>query len=138
MTGPADDLSVIFDDQARAVTIGRDRQIQIKPITVGAVRDFTLAVKPIAADVMAAVNGSGDLMLTLELHADRMIDAVSIGAGLPLDEVRGLQLDDFVRLAAAIIEVNTDFFVKRLLPTVKQEVAELQDKVQGGLTVFNA
>lgn len=138
MQTQADDLSVIFDDQARTVSIGQGREIKIKPITVGAVRDFTLAVKPIASDIMAAVNGSGDLILTLELHADRMIDAVSIGAGLSLDEVRSLQLDDFVRLAAAIIEVNTDFFVKRLLPTVKQEVAELQEKVQGGLTVFKA
>jgi len=110
----------------------------VTPIRMGNLQAFTQAIKPIASDVLDAMEGSGDLLTTIELHGERMIEAVQIATGVPRPELDSMMADDFVRLASAVIEVNADFFISRLLPAMKQEVETLQDRVRGGVTAFKA
>jgi len=133
----SDDLSVVFEPTTRTVTIGQD-QITVTPIRIGKLQAFTQAIKPIASDVLDAMEGSGDLLTTIELHGDRMIDAVQVATGIERGKLDEMLPDDFVRLTSAVVEVNADFFIKRLLPAMKQEVETLREKVHTGSTAFRA
>lgn len=133
----SDDLSVVFEPTTQTVTIGQD-QITVTPIRIGKLQAFTQAIKPIASDVLDAMEGSGDLLTTIELHGDRMIEAVQVATGLERGKLDEMLPDDFVRLTSAVVEVNADFFIKRLLPAMKQEVESLREKVHTGSTAFRA
>lgn len=132
-----DELSTMFQTPARDVQVG-ENTVTVTPIRMGNLQAFTQAIKPIASDVLDAMEGSGDLLTTIELHGERMIEAVQIATGVPRPELDSMMADDFVRLASAVIEVNADFFINRLLPAMKQEVETLQDRVRGGVTAFKA
>lgn len=131
----SDELSVVFEPTTRTVIIGQD-QITVTPIRIGKLQAFTQAIKPIAADVLDAMEGSGDLLTTIELHGDRMIEAVQVATGIERGKLDEMLPDDFVRLTSAVVEVNADFFIKRLLPAMKQEVETLREKVHTGSTAF--
>lgn len=131
------DLSVIFETKSRDVQVG-ENTVTVTPIKMGNLQAFTQAIKPIASDVLDAMEGSGDLLTTIELHGERMIEAVRIGTGIERQRLDEMLPDDFVRLASAVVEVNADFFIKRLLPAMKQEVETLQDRVRNGATLFKA
>lgn len=90
------------------------RAVEITPIRVRELAAFTRAVQPIAA----AAAGGADIASLLADHADAVIDATAIGARLERGFVLDLGLDELVELAGAVLTVNVDFFVHRLLPKV--------------------
>lgn len=94
------------------------RQIALRPVPMGKLQDFTLAVRPIAADLFMALEGTGDILQTIELHGDRMISAVAIATDIDRAELAELDLDLFLKLTEAVIEINADFFVRRLIPSL--------------------
>lgn len=87
-------------------------EIPVTPIRVRELAAFTRAVQPIAASVAAGA----DIASLLADHADAVIDAAAIGARVERDFVLDLGLDDMLDLAGAVLTVNLDFFVRRLLP----------------------
>lgn len=104
------------------------QEIKITPIQMQNLQRFSAAIMPIANDLLAAFEGSGDLFLTCSLHGDRMVEAV-VAAGVPRDLAQRARPDEFMRVAASVIEVNADFFVNRLLPQLKVTVAELNKSI---------
>ena len=114
------------------------KEITITPIRMGKLQAFTAAVKPIAGDLVEAIGGNGDMLTTIELHGDKMILAVSIATGLSVDELNDSEADEFVRLASAVIEVNADFFVRKLLPSVRGAVEKMTARARAGSGSFKA
>ena len=53
-------------------------------------------------------------------HGEAVIDAVAIASRRPPEWVTNLALDDAVRLAEAVFEVNADFFIQRVLPSLTE------------------
>jgi hypothetical protein len=94
-------------------------QITISPIRMGKLQAFTIAVEPVAQDFIDAINGEGNLLKTIKLHGGDLIDAVHIATGVPKEKLNDAMPDDFIKLAAAVVEVNADFFARRLLPAVR-------------------
>lgn len=94
---------------------------------MGKLQLFAAAVRPIAQDLLEALSGSGDLLVTCELHGDRMIDACE-AAGIDRNLLESATPDEFIKLAVVIMEVNSDFFINRLLPQMKESVAGLVNK----------
>lgn len=86
------------------------------PITPVKVRDlpaFVAAVEPIAREL-----ASGDIVGALARHADAVIEATAIGAGVERAWLGEQTPDVLVDLAARVLEVNADFFVQRVMPRV--------------------
>lgn len=89
------------------------KEIPVAPIKVRNIPAFARA----AAPVMAAM-ASGDLLAAVAEAGDELIAAVAIATGEPADWLGDLDADDFVRLAGAVIEVNADFFARKLAPAI--------------------
>lgn len=90
------------------------REIAITPIRVRELAAFSKAVRPLAADMAAG----GDIASLLAAHADAVIEAAAIGARVERGFVLDLGLEELFDLASAVLTVNLDFFVHRLLPKV--------------------
>lgn len=99
---------------APVIVLAGGRSVEITPIRVKELAAFSRAVQPIAASAAAG----GDIASLLANHADAVIDATAIGARVERDFVLDLGLDELVELASAVLTVNVDFFVHRLLPVV--------------------
>lgn len=95
--------------------------IELTPLKVGEVPAFARAVQPIAASLSA----SPDWLALLAEHGEAVIAALAIATRRPVDWVAGLDLDEAARLAEAVFEVNADFFIRRLLPSVTQAAARI-------------
>ena len=95
--------------------------IDLTPLKVGEVPAFARAVQPIAASLSA----SPDWLALLAEHGEAVIAAIAIATRRPVDWVAGLDLDEAVSLAEAVFEVNADFFIRRLLPSVTQAAARI-------------
>ena len=103
-----------------SLVIGGER-LELTPLRVGDVPAFARAVQPVAASLSA----SPDWLALLAEHGEAVIAAVAIATRRPVDWVAGLELDEAVRLAEAVFEVNADFFIRRLLPSVTQAAARI-------------
>lgn len=92
----------------------RDRVVDIRPLTVGQLPAFSRAVTPILPALL-----SGQIMPALMAEPEALVSAVAVSTGLDPADLRAMDPVDFVALAQAVIEVNVDFFARRLLPAAK-------------------
>ena len=97
------------------LVVGGER-LELTPLKVGDVPAFARAVQPVAASLSA----SPDWLALLAEHGEAVIDAVAIASRRPPEWVTNLALDDAVRLAEAVFEVNADFFIQRVLPSLTE------------------
>lgn len=97
----------------------------IAPVKVKDLPAFLAAVEPIAREL-----ASGDILAALAKHADRVIEATAIGAGVERAWLEAQTPDVLVDLAARVLEANADFFVRRVLPAIAA-AAERLAAIQG-------
>jgi hypothetical protein len=114
---------------------------RITPVRVRDLPAFLAAIEPIARDI-----ASGDILGALARNADSVITATAIGAGVERAWLEEQDAETLVDLAIRVLEVNADFFVRRLVPrltAVSERIAAItsggtngsQDSsVQGSLT----
>ncbi len=98
-----------------AITAEEAKTIEINPVIVGNLAAFVAAVMPIAQQMMR-----GDVVEALIKHTDNVITATAIGACVPRDRLDASGTDALAILAARVMEVNADFFARRLLPELTQ------------------
>jgi hypothetical protein len=103
------------------------QQIELTPIKVGEVPAFARALQPVTEHLSA----SPDWLALLALHGEAVIDVLAIASRRPLDWVTGLDLDEAVRLSEAVFEVNADFFIRRLLPTLTEAAGRIGQRLSG-------
>ena len=106
-----------FPPLARTVR-ARGEDLSIMPFVVGDVPAVIRSVR--AVEPMFAGVGADELdwIGILDQHGDDLINLIAVGARKPPAWVRELPMTDFLLLAAAVYEVNHDFFVHRLRSTV--------------------
>jgi hypothetical protein len=97
----------------------------IQPIKVRDLPRFLKAIEPIAAEL-----ASGDIAGALMRHADAVIEATAIGAGCERAWLEDQTPDVLAELAAKVLEVNADFFVRRVLPVIQGAAERLTQSVQ--------
>ena len=90
--------------------------LELTPIRVGELPAFARAVQPVAVSLSA----SPDWLALMAEHGEAVIEAVAIATRRPVDWVAGLGLDEAVRLTEAVFEVNADFFIQRVLPSLTE------------------
>ena len=110
------------------LVIGGERR-DLTPLKVGDVPAFARAVQPVAASLSA----SPDWLALLAEHGEAVIDAVAIASRRPPEWVTNLALDDAVRLAEAVFEVNADFFIQRVLPSLTEAATRINQTLGAGI-----
>jgi hypothetical protein len=103
--------------------------LAITPARVGEIPALIAAVRPLAG-VLAA--GEIDWLGLLESHFGEFVEIVALAARREPAWVRDLYPDEAIRLAAAVLEVNADFFVQRLVPEIERLALGLSAAGIGG------
>lgn len=102
--------------------------IEITPILTRELVPMIEACRPIMAEL-----ATGDAMAALANHPAALLRAVAIGARLDEARLGAMPLDELLALASAVIEVNADFFVRRLSPAMSLAM----ERVAKALSVTN-
>ena len=103
------------------------QSIEIAPVKVRDLPRLLKAIEPIAQELSA-----GDIAGALMRHADAVIEATAIGAGVERTWLEEQMPDVLAELAAKVLEVNADFFVRRVLPVVTAAAERLNKTASGG------
>ena len=71
-------------------------------------------------------------------NTDSIIDMVALLCNKDREWVEELSLDDLIALFSAIVEVNLDFFIQRLLPLLSGLAVEIGKNIQGKMPAGQA
>ncbi len=94
--------------------------VEVSPIKTRELPGFARAIEPIGALI-----AQGDFMGALAVHADKLIEAVCIGARLDRKQVDEFDLDDLLTLAGVVVQVNADFFSRAIAPGLAKILGDL-------------
>lgn len=103
------------------LTIG-GQGLTLVPVRLGQLPAFVRAVEPFAKSL---ASGQFDLLELFADHGGNVIRSLEIATGQPREWVESLELDEAVRLASAVLEVNADFFTRRVLPALNTALTAL-------------
>lgn len=111
---------------AKVIVIG-DETLDLTPIRVGEIPALSRAIQPLAIHLSV----SPDWLALISEHGETLIDALAIATRRPREWVAALELDDAVKLTSTVFEVNADFFIQRLLPSITEAAARLETRMPG-------
>lgn len=109
------------------LTIG-GKELVIRQLKVGAVPTVLRAVQPIAGLLMNTET-KVDFTQMFMLHSDECLNLLSILCGEDRDWVDNLEIDEAITLFNALLEVNLDFFVRRVLPLLSGALEKLTNNM---------
>ena len=118
----------ILAPQAAEMEIG-GAKVKIAPLRVGELPAMLKAVRPFATQLEA----DPDWLALLGEHGEALLDALAIACRRPRAWVDGLALDDALKLAAAVFEVNADFFVQRVAPNITELAERIGRRLDGSM-----
>ncbi len=98
------------------------RDLTLTPVRLGQLPAFVRAVEPFAKQI---AGGQFDPIELLADHGANVIRALEVATGQPREWVESLELDEAIRLASAVLEVNADFFTHRVLPALNTALTAL-------------
>ena len=113
----------VFVPEPKIVKI-RGVDVKVAPLKL---RQFPVMLKAFSvfSDKAALKDGVGkaDWLEIFSNHSDKIIEAIAVATEQPQNWVLDLYPDEGILLAEAIWEVNQDFFVQRVLPTLLRALA---------------
>lgn len=121
----SDENFAAFPPVPVSITVGGET-IDITPLKVGELPAFARAVRPITERLATAP----DWLALLSDHGEHVIEALAIASRRDVAWVAGLNIDDAIRLAEVVFEVNADFFVKKIVPEIERASLKI-NKVLG-------
>lgn len=95
--------------------------LELTPIRLGELPRLLAVMRPLASELSA----DPDWLALLGQHGDSMLDLLAITTRRERSWINDLPLDDAVQLAAAVFEVNADFFVGRVVPGIQRSADKL-------------
>lgn len=101
--------------------------MDVSPLKVKDLPAFLAAIEPIAREL-----AQGDILAALARHADAVIAATAIGAGVQRAWLEEQDAGVLVDLASQVMEVNADFFARRVLPRLTAAAETLARIGSGG------
>lgn len=105
MTGAGMEGLAAFVPQVRQVG-----SVTVRPLTLRQLPAFSRAVTPILPWLLA-----GQIVAAITEDLDALLATISVATGIPVADLPE-DAAEFVDLASAVVEVNVDFFTRRLLP----------------------
>lgn len=112
----------------RALAIG-GKTLALTPLRMRQLPAFAKSIMPVAGFMMR-----GELLAALAIAGDDLVDAVTVAIGEPREWVVELLPDEFITLASAVMEVNTDFFVQHVAPQVTAAAESMTKALRAGAT----
>ncbi len=110
-----------FPPVPKVVTVAGST-VELTPIRLGELPRFLAAVRPLAADLSA----EPDWFDLLARHGEAVLELLALTIRRERAWVNDLSLDEAVTLAAAVFEVNADFFVGQLAPAIQGAAQRLE------------
>lgn len=111
-------------DMPTAVVSVAGEDITITPLRVGQLPSFFKAVKPIIGSL---TQESINWIAILSDYGDAIITAISIAIKKDREWVEALATDEAMLLAAKVIEVNSDFFMKAVMPKINALIIKTKE-----------
>jgi hypothetical protein len=119
-----EDMSVLEAPSQEVVY--RGETLKVTPLTVGQIPAFLRTIRPalgslagLASSPGQAGEGAGievDLVALIADHGEALIEALAVATGKPVDWLGKGMADELAVLIKAVVEVNADFFAKRVAP----------------------
>lgn len=112
-----DDSTEVLASRELSVRVG-GRDLTITPITLEEMPAIARAARPVFAFLRDLDGTAGeDFIFDLfELHTREMVALIAPCARVEADWMMRLSLDDAATLGEAVLKMNQDFFIRRLLP----------------------
>jgi hypothetical protein len=120
-----DEMNILVPETLELDIAGE--RIEITPLRLGEFPAMLKAVRPFAAQLDA----DPDWLSLLAEHGEALLDSLAVACRRPRDWVDELALDDALMLAAAVFEVNADFFVQRVAPNVTELAERIGRRLDG-------
>lgn len=121
METPLVDLAVLLP-AVRTVTVNENTDkaeaINISPFRYKQFREVSKNIVLIRASANSA--GDLDLLKLVSDHGEEISEIIRIACGKTSEWLGELELTDVLLLAAAVLEVNRDFFSQRLAPMIRE------------------
>jgi len=117
----SDEELMQFDVPEMMVEAGGET-VTVRPLTIGQLPAFMRALKGVQFQV--GEEGT-DVIGLIADHGEAIAEAVAVATGLSVDQVAALAPDDFIGLAEAVVEINADFFARRVLPRFSSALERL-------------
>ncbi|PAT41981.1 DUF6631 family protein [Vandammella animalimorsus] len=119
------DLDTLVPQGAEVTLAGET--LHILPLKVGQMPAFVRAISPMMQQL---ARDHIDWLELFGMHGDALLTAVSIATGKPRTWIDALDADEAIVLAAKVIEVNADFFTRKVMPRLNQELGVLFAQVE--------
>lgn len=120
-----DELKTLVQPQTNEVELSTGIKVAVSQIKVKQLPEFAAAVKAIFPSGIADFDKINITDLVLNSTTE-IINIVKICSGVSKQELDELQIDDLIILAGKVAEVNVDFFMKRVLPSLAKASTELE------------
>jgi hypothetical protein len=120
-----------FPPVPKVVTVA-GTAVELTPIRLGELPRLLAAVRPIAADLSADLSAEPDWLDLLGRQGEAVLDLLTLATRRDRAWIEGLALDEAVTLATAVFEVNADFFVRRVAPSIEQAGERLAPILSAG------
>lgn len=105
--------------------LGDDRHT-LSAMKIGQIPKFTRIIRPIVPEVSGKNLDQNTILDLIADHGESIIEAVAVATNLPINTVQLIDPDDFVDIVFLVIEVNADFFAKRLAPMMQSIPERMQ------------
>ena len=106
--------------------------LELTPIRLGELPRLLATVRPIAADLSADLSAEPDWLALLARHGEAVLELLALATRRDRAWIEGLALDEAVTLACAVFEVNADFFVRRVTPSIARSGERLAPILSAG------
>lgn len=122
------ELTDLYPAAKTATIAGRTIEIKRCTLAQGA------RIVELGFPLWASLGESGDYWKLFDERPDEVAALIAAATGLDAAWIAGLEQIDRADLAAAWLEANADFFVRRLLPTMRRMGMAMQTLNGGGRT----
>ena len=95
--------------------------LELTPVRLGELPRLLAIVRPLV-DVLSA---EPDWLVLFSQHGNVLLELLTVTTRRERAWIDDLSLDDAVQLAAAVFEVNADFFVGRVVPGIQRSADKL-------------
>lgn len=114
------ELATLFPN-GKEVNI-HDANLVIKPFKFGELSKVIKLTDGIMGALLSAFGEKQDLTAVLKTiigdHGDQVSQLMAISSKQTVEWVNDLEVDEAIELFAATVEVNADFFIRKVLPTM--------------------
>lgn len=138
MTDQVQELEVLFPEHVD-VQLTTGEVITIKPLTFGQTLKAMKVGKNLGSLIInasTAENPRAEYMNIMVEGGEEVIDLLAFAFNKPKSWFDDLPSDDGVKLTAQFLEVNFDFFIKKVMPEIVKSMNSMKTKADSAVTAL--